>query len=108
MYCTRCGNQVEEAHRFCPQCGQQAGAAPRSGGAMRRLVRPMYDKRVAGVCAGFANYLEVDPTLVRIVWLSAALFTGVGFIAYIIAWIAMPKEYVPPPASAPQPAASYS
>jgi len=55
----------------------------------------MYDKKIAGVCAGFARYFEVDVTLMRVLWLIVALFTGVGFIAYIVAWIAMPKDYTP-------------
>lgn len=66
-------------------------------------MRPMYQKRIAGVCAGFANYLEVDITLMRILWLCVAIFTGVGFIAYIVCWIVMPKDYGPAPAAAPQP-----
>ena len=66
-------------------------------------MRPMYQKRIAGVCAGFASYLEVDITLMRILWLCVAIFTGVGFIAYIVCWIVMPKDYGPVPAAAPQP-----
>jgi len=55
----------------------------------------MLDKKVAGVCAGFARYFEVDVTLMRILWIILALFTGVGFIAYIVAWICMPRDYAP-------------
>jgi phage shock protein PspC (stress-responsive transcriptional regulator) len=52
----------------------------------------------SGRTAGCADYFEVDVTLLRIIWLLTAVFTGVGFIAYIMAWIAMPKEYGPPSA----------
>jgi phage shock protein PspC (stress-responsive transcriptional regulator) len=52
----------------------------------------MEGKKIAGVCGGFARYLRLDVTLVRIVWLLTALTCGVGFIAYIVAWIAMPVE----------------
>ena len=75
-----------------------AQAAP----AVRRppLVRVLQGKKIAGVCTGFARYLEMDVILVRIVWLMIALTAGVGFIAYIVAWIAMPREedavYSPP------------
>jgi len=55
----------------------------------------MYDKKIAGVCAGFARYLDMDVTLLRVLWLIVAFATGVGFIAYIVAWICMPKEYTP-------------
>jgi phage shock protein PspC (stress-responsive transcriptional regulator) len=39
-----------------------------------------------------AEYLDVDATIVRLVWLLLAIFTGVGFIAYLIAWIVIPQE----------------
>jgi len=53
----------------------------------------MNERKIAGVCAGFAQYLGVDVTVVRIVWLVVALIFGTGFIAYLVAWIAMPKDY---------------
>jgi phage shock protein C len=55
----------------------------------------MYDKKVAGVCSGLAKYLDADVALVRIITMCALIFTGfvpVG-VAYIVAWIAMPKDY---------------
>jgi phage shock protein C len=60
----------------------------------------MRDKSIAGVCAGVARYLDIDVTIVRILWLSMAIFLGWGFIAYIIAWIIMPKDWEPAPATA--------
>ena len=56
----------------------------------------MYDKKIAGVCSGFARYLDMDVTLVRVIWLVVAVTTGAGFIGYIIGWIAMPREDAPP------------
>jgi len=50
------------------------------------------NKKIAGVCAGFARYCEVDVTLVRVLWLAIALSTGIGFIAYPVAWIIMPSD----------------
>jgi phage shock protein C len=70
----------------------------------------MHEKSIAGVCAGFARYLDIDVTLTRILWLCIAIFTGVGFIAYLVAWIVMPKDYSHMPAAAPvsdRSAASY-
>ena len=52
----------------------------------------MHEKKIAGVCAGFARYFEVDVTLMRVLWLIVALFTGIGFIGYIVAWILMPRD----------------
>lgn len=58
----------------------------------KRLVRLRAGKKIAGVCAGFARYVGMDVTLLRIVWLVTGLTAGVGFIAYIVAWIAMPYD----------------
>jgi phage shock protein PspC (stress-responsive transcriptional regulator) len=44
------------------------------------------------VCSGFAEYFDLDPTLVRLVWLITAVMTGVGVLSYPIAWIVMPEE----------------
>jgi phage shock protein PspC (stress-responsive transcriptional regulator) len=51
------------------------------------------NKKIAGVCAGFARYLGVDVVLVRVLWLAIALATGVGFLAYLAAWLVMPSDY---------------
>jgi phage shock protein C len=95
MFCTGCGHPLGEADRFCSQCGRSTAPGGVAAAPRKRLVRPMDRKKIAGVCAGFADYLEVDLTLMRILWLCAAIFTGVGFIAYLICWIVMPKEYAP-------------
>ena len=104
MYCTRCGSELREADRFCSQCGVNV-AAPHAGSYSpqggyspgRPLAGIMYDKKIAGVCAGFARYFDCDATLMRVIWLILAFCTGgVGFIGYVVAWIVMPKEYQPP------------
>jgi phage shock protein C len=96
MYCTQCGFQLEEGDLFCAKCGKETrpDSPPRAESQRRRLVRPMEDKKIAGVCAGFARYFDVDVVLMRVIFLAAALTTGVGFIAYLVAWIVMPKEEV--------------
>jgi phage shock protein PspC (stress-responsive transcriptional regulator) len=60
-------------------------------------MRSRAERKIAGVCAGFAEYFDLDVTVVRVVWLIVALFGGGGILAYIIAWIVMPEEpeYVP-------------
>ena len=91
MYCTKCGNELREEDRFCPRCGSRTAA----GGLAKPHGTLMLDKRnkkIAGVCAGFARYLEVDVTLVRVLWLAIALCTGIGFIAYPVAWLLMPSD----------------
>jgi phage shock protein C len=60
----------------------------------QKLMRPPKhspDRKIAGVCAGFAEYFDLDVTIVRVVWLIVALFGGGGVLAYIIAWIVMPE-----------------
>lgn len=54
----------------------------------------MTDKMIAGVCGGIAQYLNVDATLIRVIFLVlvlAGIFPGV--LAYIVAWIVMPAEF---------------
>ncbi|PYX13785.1 MAG: PspC domain-containing protein [Acidobacteria bacterium] len=61
--------------------------------ARKRLVRPRTGRKIAGVCAGVAEYFDIDVTVVRVVWLIVALMPPtVGLCAYIVAWIVMPKE----------------
>lgn len=58
----------------------------------KRLMRSTTDRRIAGVCSGVAKYLNVDPTVVRIVFLLALLFGSLGFWAYLIIWLAAPED----------------
>jgi phage shock protein C len=58
----------------------------------KKLYRSRKDEKIAGVCGGLAEYLEVDSTVIRLAWLAAALLIGWGIIAYIIAWIVIPNE----------------
>src|SRR5713101_9424709 len=95
MYCTTCCQQLREESKFCSQCGRPMATESATPAPHERLVRVREGKKIAGVCAGFARYLGMDVTLVRIVWLVTALTAGVGFIAYIVAWIAMPLVDTP-------------
>jgi phage shock protein C len=92
MYCTKCGAELRVNDRFCSQCGNRT-AAWTEPGAPRRLLLDKQNKKIAGVCAGFARYFEVDVVLMRVLWLGVALATGVGFIIYLVAWIVIPADY---------------
>src|SRR2546430_10523884 len=95
MYCTRCGVELGPEACFCSACGRPTGqnVKPEGGLHYPRLSRPVYDKKIAGVCAGFARYFGVDVTLVRVIWLVLVFWPlPVGLIAYIIAWIVMPRD----------------
>ena len=58
----------------------------------KRLYKSNTDKKLDGVCAGTANYFNIDPTLIRLAWVIFTLAGGCGLIAYIIAAIIMPRE----------------
>lgn len=58
----------------------------------KRLYKSNTDKKIDGVCAGIANYFNIDPTLIRLAWVIFTLAGGCGLIAYIIAAIIMPRE----------------
>ncbi len=58
----------------------------------KRLTRPEVGKMVCGVCAGIANYFEIDPTLIRLGWVILSCCGGTGILAYFIAAIIIPKE----------------
>lgn len=47
---------------------------------------------IAGVCGGIGEYFDVDPTIVRIIWVLVVLFGGSGILVYIILWIVIPTE----------------
>ena len=58
----------------------------------KRLTRRSNDRMIAGVCSGVADYLGLDPTLVRLLTVVAAVFSGGAVaVAYIAAWILMPE-----------------
>lgn len=60
---------------------------------MKKLVRPKKGRVVAGVAAAFANYFNIDVTLVRILWIILILPGGApGLLLYIICWIIIPQE----------------
>lgn len=59
----------------------------------KRLTRPQEGRKIAGVAQGIAIYLQVDVTIVRIIWLFLLLPGGLpGIVPYLIFWLAMPSE----------------
>lgn len=89
MICQNCQKEIAPSSNFCYLCGTKQvpsyQAVPR-----RRLERSSTDKKIAGVCAGIANFFDLDVTLVRFLWLVAVVFGGTGLLAYLIAWIVIP------------------
>ena len=58
----------------------------------KRLYKSTTDKKVFGVCGGLAEYLNVDPTIVRLICVLAVFCVGGGLLAYIIAALVMPNK----------------
>lgn len=58
----------------------------------KRLYKIEQGKKLWGVCGGIAEYFNVDPTLIRLLWLILVFCVGTGILAYIIAAIIMPKK----------------
>lgn len=103
MFCTKCGNEIGERARFCPDCGTATGRGiqQESSTIYNRLSRPRDDRKLGGVCAGLARYLAVDVTLVRILTAVLAIWpVGLGVVLYIVCWIVMPNDPLMLPAPA--------
>ena len=58
----------------------------------KKLYRSITDKKIAGVCGGIAKYLNMDPTVIRILWAIISLFAFVGVAAYIVCAFIIPEE----------------
>jgi phage shock protein C len=68
-------------------------AIPAAAATPRRLTRSDTERRVAGVCGGLAEYFDVDPTVVRLLWAILTIVPGaimLGVLAYLVAWFIMP------------------
>jgi phage shock protein C len=60
---------------------------------MKRIVRSRKDRIIAGVCGGFADYFNLDPSLIRLGWIFFTLFGGSGILAYFLAMVVLPDQY---------------
>ncbi len=58
----------------------------------RKLYRSRTDRMIGGVCGGMAEYFGIDPTLVRLAFVAAALLGGPGLLIYLILWIVTPEN----------------
>ena len=57
----------------------------------KKLYRNTTNKTIAGVCAGLAEYLNIDPTIVRVIWALVAL-SGAGLLAYLVCALIIPEK----------------
>lgn len=57
---------------------------------MKKLYKSDVDRKLCGVCGGIAEYLGIDSTIVRLIWVVLVVFFGTGILAYIIAALVIP------------------
>ncbi len=62
---------------------------------VKRLYRSRTNKMLGGVCYGFADYFQVDPSIIRIAWVLFTMLGGAGLLAYLICWLVLPEEPAP-------------
>lgn len=59
---------------------------------MKKLYRSTQDKKLCGVCGGLAEYLDMDPTIIRLIWAILTVFAGMGILLYIISALVIPTD----------------
>lgn len=59
---------------------------------VKRWVKSQKNRTICGVCGGLAEYLDLDPTVMRIIWILLAVFGGCGLLLYLIFALVMPNE----------------
>src|SRR5580704_14639542 len=106
MVCPNCQKEIADGSKFCYNCGAQlapgaAAPAPTYVAPPKRMMRSSRDKKSGGVCAGLAEYFDLDPTIVRIVWLLAIFLGGTGFLLYVVLWIVLPLAPLDAPLAVP-------
>jgi phage shock protein C len=58
----------------------------------KKLTRSKKERKIFGVCGGIAEYFDVDPTLMRVIWIVFCCLGGSGIVAYLLAALIMPEE----------------
>lgn len=95
MYCNACGKMIGDDARYCAYCGAVVGHPL----PPRKLMRPRAHRTIGGVCAAMGPYLNVDVTLIRLIWVLVVIFSGIfpGVLVYALAWVIIPEEpeYLP-------------
>ncbi len=58
----------------------------------KKLYRIKEEAMIGGVCAGLGEYLDIDPTVIRVIWVVVFLMAGTGLLIYLILWALLPKK----------------
>jgi len=69
----------------------------------KRLYRSRDERMIAGVCGGLGEYLRIDPTVIRLLFVLGTLWGGSGFIAYLVMMVVIPEEPVGEVSTQPEP-----
>jgi phage shock protein PspC (stress-responsive transcriptional regulator) len=102
MVCYNCHKEIADGSKYCQHCGAAQKPLTPPPAPAKPLRRSRKNKVIAGVCAGLADYFNIDMTLVRLVWALVTFFGfGSGIVAYLICWLVIPyaEEEAPAPAS---------
>jgi phage shock protein C len=112
MRCPNCAREIADYSNFCYFCGARQQRSPTgTPRAAKRLLRSSVDRKIAGVCGGIAEYLEVDSTVIRLICILLVFFPMPilpALIAYLVAWIVVPEAPLPVADSVASPGTPHS
>jgi len=88
--CIYCAEEIQDEAIKCRYCSSNLRTSSWGG---KRLYRSQRDRKLAGICAGLADYLEVDPVLMRVAWVVLAfLSAGIAILLYAVLIFVIPNQ----------------
>ena len=60
--------------------------------SFKRLYRSDEDRVIAGICGGFGEYFNIDPVIVRLIWIGLSIVHGFGLVLYLLCWVFIPRR----------------